>query len=408
MRVRTVTQEPIDFIPQASNDWCQLFLVTVITPIYGGGVEAGCFDADMPIRAASIRGQLRFWWRLLQKHKSSEAPLSDKQLFQRERDLWGGMNEKDQDYSSKIKVRVANVKNKHEGSDINPSSYALFPLREPDTEKIDNRTGDKFPLIREGIQFDLTIQCPVEYKEAVWEALRWWASFGGIGARTRRGLGALEISVKQGEETDLMLPVTSEEASEYSCKLAMGKTGQKDAVAAWKSAIEKLQHFRSGEKIAPSSWSESHAIRGITKRDSKRHSPKPEMLHYFPRAALGLPIIFEFKDSQDPQKTELTPKDYDRLASPVIVKAMYIEKNSYRPIALRLPVAHLQSLDLVLTDISTDEKASLKTLARSGDNGWWPSPEQLQKIAKKYPDFPITANNGEDAISAFLNYFRKK
>jgi len=37
----------------------------LVTPLYGGGVRAAEVDTAMPIRAAGIRGQLRFWWRIV-------------------------------------------------------------------------------------------------------------------------------------------------------------------------------------------------------------------------------------------------------------------------------------------------------------------------------------------------------
>lgn len=37
----------------------------LITPLFGGGVEAGVNDPITPIRASGIRGQLRFWWRAI-------------------------------------------------------------------------------------------------------------------------------------------------------------------------------------------------------------------------------------------------------------------------------------------------------------------------------------------------------
>ena len=37
----------------------------LITPLYGGGVEAGKTDSVTPIRGTEIRGQLRFWWRAM-------------------------------------------------------------------------------------------------------------------------------------------------------------------------------------------------------------------------------------------------------------------------------------------------------------------------------------------------------
>ena len=54
----------------------------LITPMYGGGVKAGVVDRNMPIRASALRGQLRFWWRLL---NSTTYPL-----FSAESALWGG------------------------------------------------------------------------------------------------------------------------------------------------------------------------------------------------------------------------------------------------------------------------------------------------------------------------------
>ncbi|MEJ2046041.1 MAG: type III-B CRISPR module RAMP protein Cmr1 [Reinekea sp.] len=47
----------------ADNNW-QTYECELVTPLYGGGIEAGVIDEEMPIRASSIRGQLRFWWRI--------------------------------------------------------------------------------------------------------------------------------------------------------------------------------------------------------------------------------------------------------------------------------------------------------------------------------------------------------
>ena len=44
----------------------------LVTPMYGGGVDAATVDLKMPIRVSAIKGQLRFWWRLLAKNKKDE------------------------------------------------------------------------------------------------------------------------------------------------------------------------------------------------------------------------------------------------------------------------------------------------------------------------------------------------
>ncbi|MBR0248932.1 MAG: type III-B CRISPR module RAMP protein Cmr1, partial [Synergistaceae bacterium] len=38
--------------------------ITVSTPMAGGGVEAGIVDTQRPVRVPSIRGHLRYWWRM--------------------------------------------------------------------------------------------------------------------------------------------------------------------------------------------------------------------------------------------------------------------------------------------------------------------------------------------------------
>lgn len=70
----------------------------LLTPLYGGGVTAGEIDRQMPVRATAIRGQLRFWWRLLNRRRpafcSDGQPDSGK-LFAGERALWGGLGDRD-------------------------------------------------------------------------------------------------------------------------------------------------------------------------------------------------------------------------------------------------------------------------------------------------------------------------
>ena len=60
---------------------------TLVTPMFGGGVTAGEVDRDMPIRASALRGQLRFWWRLLHGAGRKSADLFDTESL-----LWGGIS----------------------------------------------------------------------------------------------------------------------------------------------------------------------------------------------------------------------------------------------------------------------------------------------------------------------------
>jgi len=59
--------------------------VDVVTPLFGGSATPGETDAYHPVRAASVRGHLRFWWRACHaaRYATSDA------LFAAESALWG-------------------------------------------------------------------------------------------------------------------------------------------------------------------------------------------------------------------------------------------------------------------------------------------------------------------------------
>ena len=404
---------PLTPVSRSSADTLTLtYTVTTLTPIYGGGVTAGSCDLDMPVRVASIRGQLRFWWRLLKSQHPAE-PLQKQALFEAERALWGGMSEGDQDHASQVRLRVA-VNGKK--SDLSLAAlkqrqkqkdrqdildYVLFPARE-------NKQSSA--LIDAGLKFTLTVTCEARcspaQRDEVRQTLRWWASFGGLGARTRRGLGAIEVS----EGGKVLAPVTVAEARAAGCDLVTRKRhGQ--PMDAWFQAVEKLRDFRqkpgiarnpgSGPHPGRSRWPEPDSIREITgqpnlTRDPDApHQPVHPARRSFPRAALGLPILFEFKDKKtDPYKTELIPLDYDRMASPLILKPQALGNSQYASIALRLPLDHLERLTLVLKR-SGGNNQTLQTLNRTQ---WW-------QDAKASQVKPISDYQGTDAISAFLTYF---
>lgn len=46
--------------------------LSLATPMLGGGVESLKVDTEMPIRAQSVRGQLRFWWRTFQSCETAD------------------------------------------------------------------------------------------------------------------------------------------------------------------------------------------------------------------------------------------------------------------------------------------------------------------------------------------------
>jgi len=381
-------------------------LVKTLTPLYGGGVKAGISDPDMPVRVAAIRGHLRFWWRLLQS-RHPDHPRGGETLFAAERALWGGMSEGEGDHASKVRLRIS-VCAKPQIVSLNEFkqaakkrdeilNYVLFPARQ---------TADEPSLIKQGLEFQLSVvcdaRCTPQQQQEVIDSLRWWASFGGIGARTRRGLGAVQVT---GEG---ITAVTAEEVKRHGCDL-VSRARKADALEAWYQAVEKIRDFRQKQGVARnqgpgrSFWPEPDSIRQITNKPNLArnptapHPPEHPARISFPRAALGLPILFEFKGtSTDPDKTELLPCNQDRMASPLIVKPMAQADGRFAPIALRLPLDHLDTLHLELREAVGSQRV-LHTLSPAE---WW-SPDKAPLVK------PMKEHQGSDAIQAFLSYFGK-
>lgn len=414
------------------------YAVETITPIFGGGVEAGVPDTEMPIRASAIRGQLRFWWRFLASHRPDNPIKDPKALFEAEREIWGGMGEKGEDYASKIFIRIHDVKNIiSQAYDDKQVEYALFPAKSEKRKK--NSAKD---LIKPGVTFTLSITAPTDELEHIEYVIRWWMSFGGIGARTRRGLGSINIQQ--------LLPIDKEEVEVHKgCQLAIRTIKSGSALSAWEKAIEYLANFRqkpvigrnpgTGNTPGRSHWPEPDSIRLILNTHSTKktiqkynhkkqeneeyachdHSPNHDAMISFPRAFFGLPINFKFKDEDcgEPKESQLIPSHSERLASPLILKPYRISEGKYACAALLLPFNEIDKTQLQLkvgSRVSSVVPANLtdeKTKQWNENNwqywndNWWNSAK-----AKHVKPIHEYSKKGEftNPLTAFMHYFGGK
>lgn len=332
----------------------------LLTPLFGGGVRAGEVDTTTPIRATAVRGQLRFWWRATRGGEFAGVAA----MKQREDAVWGSTGGASPVAITVLKANPGQVytraRNSHGkaipiGEPASDHSYVAFPLR-----------GKEPGKVHEGVTFTLRIDFPPGCRFDVQAALWAWETFGGIGARTRRGFGTLEcVSVKLDpesapeNETDWRwvypcenaaarlaedidgfvsasdfpagVPYLSRNPERFRVVLRSG-----DAVATWQWLFNKLKDFRQDRqgRFGRSNWPEPDEIRRLTGQSlpahaTPTHSPQ---VHKFPRAAFGLPIIFEFKREQShPTRRDMDPRlttlqgaqdRRDRLASPLILKPL--------------------------------------------------------------------------------------
>ena len=408
---------PMEKLPESKEAWQEIYC-ELVTPIYGGGVQAAMPDVLMPIRATAIRGQLRFWWRLLAQQKWN---LKEKSLREAEFRLWGGIGE--EAAASLVFLRVLDVLNvkqisyfqgsldsslpsdkkvrsKSKSNDLKPYAYVLFPM---DSEE----KREKTLLIKEGLtwtlQWRLSEKANETDREQVLETLRWWVNFGGIGARTRRGCGA--FVVKDSSNPVFKQPLSIDEVMKAGCKLVL-RPSTNHALLAWKEAVQRLRDFRQGVGIGrnhPSSdttkpdgcsrWSEPDEIRRITRTHSDRHKPEHPAGDLFARGVFGMPIIFHFVGGDEPADTTLQPKCKERMASPLIIRPVWDGKGGFQAAALSLP------LDKVLN-------VSVELLEKKQNKGNG-HPVTLWEESKARQVKPLSENGGGNPIDAFLNYFTK-
>ena len=247
------------------------------------------------------------------------------------------------------------------------------------------------------------------------KALRWWANFGGVGARTRRGLGAVHI---EGLEA-----ISAQDIIDAGCTLVLTKQKHQAAQTAWAQAIQAMQSFRqgtadnqgrnpgsTGTRPGRSRWPEADAIRCLTGYQSPKHAPTHKAGNVFPRAVFGMPIIFHFNDYReyidkeiknlelpdevraakkretDPANFSLQPVGCERLASPVILRPIK-QGQTWRAAALLLPYEKI--LDLAVTQPDG-------TVTNPGE--WWDAAQ-----AVNIP--PMHAQKQSHPLLAFLQYF---
>lgn len=359
----------------------------VVTPILGGSHQTRAIDDVDVIRAPSVRGHLRFWWRALYAAQYADADA----LYQRESALWGRAAT-DGGGRSAVEIRIS--VERAEGTDnseirlypgqgqhATPGAYALWPAR------AETRTNTPTaPRRQPGTQFLLTLKIAGTDKDEleVRDALRAWILFGGYGGRTRRGLGSLKVI----SDVNGWLPAAATREALTSlfgldifaaptrtpgdvpwfggAAIHVGRT-DRNAQTAWTTALDWLKEFRQGttgqqghrarepgagkpqpQRPSVSNWPEADKIRRI-KNKTSAHAPRHNATAAWPRAGFGLPIIGQFQKTDrgnnrnaydEPGPFELRWRvgnvEYDRLASPLIVKALPLADGTFAPCALWL------------------------------------------------------------------------
>lgn len=467
-----------------------------ITPVVGGGVRSYEPDTVDRVRIQGIRGQLRTFWRgivPIQHVRTAE------ELFLLESSLWGGISG-ERPVRSRVQLWIENA-NQKPGRDVpagyhppRPNGsfgalpqwsgdralgYALFPLQRPrkELDEAAARGAARCPTrsLREGQGFVLRIRLAPRPDQGANDAAQgdqsytpslsaeedcrqllaalWcWVHFGGIGARTTRGFGALApraegLVIHRGEASVdrwkrlFQPPEASRLAAWLDAGLAAaqidssGSTDwpslhglsllhgapERSADAAHALVVAALQTFRQGERVGrnpgrsrgrpgESRWPEPHALRQLADekldlddRHRWEHPPGHTRRRCAPRAAFGLPIEISFKDPGDRKaNARLLPAQGGRWISPLRVRALRCSDGRFVPIVLALARRPGRDGNQVIVQFSH------RNNGKPGQNNEKPVQADLPVRGTSGAASPIAdylAPDG-DAVAAFLRWLQ--
>jgi CRISPR-associated protein Cmr1 len=333
--------DPPPAVEKRTDDFItQVRRYKLITPLFGGGVDPQTADPVTVIRATEVRGHLRFWWRAT---RGGQFNGDLTKMRTTEELIWGSAAAEGRPGPSNVSVEVVVT---NQGSER--------PIKAKSIESYIRIADDNYQTIREGVEFDLILRYPVQpakslgtlsIEQEIDAALWAWQTFGGIGARTRRGAGALQCTAIDEKTLRPYQPteVWSQLTKEIKTHVADGQWPDNvphlmrtDAqyvvlsknnwtpIEAWYALIAELKGFRQwrdGKKgFGRTLWPEPEAIRKITGSKATKPAPRIVDVDKFPRAAFGLPIVFEMRHDVGQPKYKLQPQDYDRLASPLLLR----------------------------------------------------------------------------------------
>jgi len=347
-----------DIVPEApvwrdpdAGETIRLTLRT-ITPMFGGSAKARETDDKHPIRAASIRGHLRFWWRAT----AGASARDSRELFQREEEIWGSAT-----VHGRVAVWVNTMKSgsKQPHGDIAPRAdprngplhgVFLFPF-----QKGNDGSTQPEAYGRNGVEFELGVTVPAEYRPEVERAIKAWVTLGGVGSRTRRGCGALQ-PIGTGSISALLPPNERSALHEWLVELAgpvpVGAPewstlsgaglvyGNECApLQAWRDLGKFWSRFRKGH------FTESHPeynpLDGGKWRDHDRlRNYRGEDRIALAKPLLGLPTIYQDFPSRGSKPRSfsgtLESAETSRMASPVLLKPVFFADGRTRPVVVVL------------------------------------------------------------------------
>lgn len=326
----------------------------IVTPMILGGAN----QKEAELRAPSIRGQLRHWFRVLGGSSNDE-----KKIF----GGISGSSSSDNSNEGRSSSLVVRVKTKPQTisnqkmEDIPTAGrfdYFLWPLRnESDARGVITQNQE--------VEIEISHRRVRDSQELNTNVIKAFLLLGALGTRSRRAYGSIyPTSVKfDDQEWDISKNIDkfqkeiSTLMSGVNCKILKLRSADsaKDAIQTCANALKSFRCGKSGHNMDASQW-------GKSDHDIMHHNGGREIY----RAAIALPHKTTYYDAKI--------DGYERLASPVIFKIISIEK-------LFIPIV------IFLKDYFIDEAVKVHLSKRGQHKDLSLSHDLLNEMMDEYSEY---------------------
>jgi len=350
--------------PEAVPEWVEKrYLAELITPMYGGGRFARQTDARHPFRGKGIKHGLRFWWRLLAEAgvlPVQAAAWTGRKLYEEECSRFGGRSVNGEPVASVVRVCSTSEASGWAQPGKNQGDWNQVPTY------VHGLLGAERGTVTLRASSDLRIRIradrEADLRAEIDQATRWWSQFGGVGSRTRRGMGSLRLTLRgegvQADPGDAFKPINHDEAALAGCLLVQ-RPANSNSLLAWEDCMGRFARFRrEGQSTkSRSHWPEPNLLRSLvallgpiagqtptTAADEELPAHTAAYALVMPRSAYGLPIVGNRLAPAGHVKREDTlgsfrilPADGDRMASPLIFRIRPVPGQEFEAVVLLLP-----------------------------------------------------------------------
>ncbi|MGX2040915.1 type III-B CRISPR module RAMP protein Cmr1 [Methylocaldum sp. MU1018] len=333
----------------------------IVTPMFLGDAEQNATE----IRPPSVKGALRFWWRALNWGRfraDTDDATALRRLHEAEADLFGAAAEEKsvKRGQSRFLLTVQSNALKFKGKNHvharfqshDAARYLGYGLMEAFASKAKNTQAGQLMrgCIDEGQSFKVKLLCRGEEGQSVREALIALGLLGGLGSRSRHGMGSLSlIELQQNEEPVWKAPANREDYIKAVRDLFAGKrttsteppysafanTTRVDVLLETASPYQALDGFGRGE-LMYRSWGKDGKVLGERREERFKAdhdwSKKTRPQGFHPRRVIfGLPHNYGKGPSM-----EVGPSRHKRRASPLLFHVHALGEKSFIGVSILL------------------------------------------------------------------------